>query len=319
MSDSASILPESKPAIIIPCHNRKATTLGCLERLKQIGVFPGFHILVVDDGSTDGTAEAIAREFPEVEVLQGSGDLYWTGAMELGMRHAHTAGASSFIWINDDTEVAAGAIEAITARAEETGGIVSGLGQVIVEAQDYSWYFPACYRGPSGLLVKEIDRTLDEIEVDTCRGNLVAISRKVVNLIGFPDGRRIPHFGGDTDYGLRASRAGLSVKILPRALVREIGLERTDNQSWLLGDTGVLRLWRNVFQKRNAFYPPMIFAYNYRHWGARGLIAAIRLYLKLAGISLLRILIPRSLRIRWFGRHSHAWKTLAPMRKDAAT
>ena len=45
--------------IIIPVHNRKAITLQCLNTLKNNGDLGQYHVVVVDDGSTDGTAEAI--------------------------------------------------------------------------------------------------------------------------------------------------------------------------------------------------------------------------------------------------------------------
>jgi glycosyltransferase involved in cell wall biosynthesis len=45
--------------IIIPVHNRKAITLKCLETLQNNGDLDKYHVIVVDDGSTDGTSLAI--------------------------------------------------------------------------------------------------------------------------------------------------------------------------------------------------------------------------------------------------------------------
>ena len=89
--------------IIIPVHNRKATTLTCLERLQQNGELARYSVVVVDDGSEDGTADAIATDYPEVTVLQGDGNLWWTGAITKGMEYAYEQGANFFIWLNDDT------------------------------------------------------------------------------------------------------------------------------------------------------------------------------------------------------------------------
>ena len=55
-------------AVIIPVHNRRETTLACLRRLTADGVPAWSRIVVVDDGSTDGTGEAVRVEFPDVEI-----------------------------------------------------------------------------------------------------------------------------------------------------------------------------------------------------------------------------------------------------------
>ena len=60
--------------IIIPVHNRKQITLKCLENLDKSGDLQQYHVVVVDDGSTDGTTEAINNLFPDVKVLPGDGN-----------------------------------------------------------------------------------------------------------------------------------------------------------------------------------------------------------------------------------------------------
>jgi glycosyltransferase involved in cell wall biosynthesis len=57
--------------VLIPIHNRKATTLKCLSNLyfsHDAGKFR-LHTVIIDDGSTDGSAEAIRAQFPEVTIL----------------------------------------------------------------------------------------------------------------------------------------------------------------------------------------------------------------------------------------------------------
>ena len=223
-----------RPALIIPCHNRKAITLNCFSILRDQGVLEDYQTILVDDGSTDGTADVMREQFPQVKILSGDGSLFWTGAIELGMRHAYAAGASSFVWLNDDSTVKRSSIDAIVARAEALGGIVSGQGRVVVESQNFEWFFPLFLNGKSKLSTVDVDLTEEEVSAATCRGNLVAVSRDVVDTIGFPDGKHIPHYGGDTDYGLRATAAGLPLRILTGAVVSEEGLIRNDNDSWLL-------------------------------------------------------------------------------------
>ncbi len=66
---------EKEPVyLIIPVHNRKNLTLGCLEHLTKTGDRQPYHIIVVDDGSTDGTGEDIKAQYPDVILLPGDGD-----------------------------------------------------------------------------------------------------------------------------------------------------------------------------------------------------------------------------------------------------
>lgn len=309
----------STPFIIIPAYNRRIVTLGCLAKLKEEAILPKWNVIIVDDGSTDGTSEAVWAQYPEVFLVHGTGDLFWTGAIELGMRFAFRRGATSFVWLNDDSIVDANSLETIVSRAEECGGMVSAQGLVIIERLNFVWHHPLIYRTRWGVLCKEPDLSQQEIRVDTCRGNLVALSRKVVETIGYPDGARIPHVNGDTDYGLRASRAGISVVIIPRAVVQEGELERPSAESWLLGERSVRAIWKSLRSKRSSFYPPMYWTYSTRHWGVRGVLLFSMPYLRLLGVTILRLLIPRRLLIALYGRHSASWKALAPLKAKAET
>ena len=94
--------------IVIPVHNRKAYTLGCLADLTK-QTLTEKRVIVVDDGSTDGTAELVARQFPDVIILTGNGSLWWAGAMNFGIRYVLdklTPDVDDFILaLNDDIQV----------------------------------------------------------------------------------------------------------------------------------------------------------------------------------------------------------------------
>jgi GT2 family glycosyltransferase len=68
----------TRVAAIVPVYNRRETTLQALRSLSRIdrtGV--DFRIFIVDDGSTDGTAQAIEKEFPDVVIVHGDGNLHY--------------------------------------------------------------------------------------------------------------------------------------------------------------------------------------------------------------------------------------------------
>ena len=107
----------SATKIILPVRNRRETTLRCLAHLRDTGVLAWAGAIVVDDGSTDGTPRAIQAQFSAVEVLSGDGQLFWTGAIALGMRHAVAQGAACCVWLNDDCLPTPGAVERLAEYA----------------------------------------------------------------------------------------------------------------------------------------------------------------------------------------------------------
>jgi GT2 family glycosyltransferase len=97
---------DAKIYVVVPVYNRKGYLerfLNCLRRQ----TFRNFAIIVVDDGSTDGTSELVTEQFPEVKLLQGDGNLWWTGAINVGIRYAMTQASTTdaVLVINDDLEV----------------------------------------------------------------------------------------------------------------------------------------------------------------------------------------------------------------------
>ena len=94
--------------IIIPVHNGLEYTKVCLNSLKENIVFAHLNdskvkIIVVDDGSADGTESWIKSNFPEVIILKGDGNLWWSGSINMGVRFAIEHLSCNFIlWWNND-------------------------------------------------------------------------------------------------------------------------------------------------------------------------------------------------------------------------
>jgi len=113
--------------IVTPVYNRRDITLQCLRSLSKIdnaGLL--IHVVIVDDGSTDGTEEAIRKQFPEVEVLKGDGTLHYTAGTNLGIQAALKKQPDYILAINNDSIFERDFLQRLVACAEENRRTVVG-------------------------------------------------------------------------------------------------------------------------------------------------------------------------------------------------
>lgn len=104
-------------AIVIVVWNGKDDTFECLESLGS-DTYPNKEIIVVDNGSSDGSAEEIRQRFPHVTVLATGKNLGFTGGNNVGIRYALEHGADYLYLLNNDTTVEPDALAALVAAAE---------------------------------------------------------------------------------------------------------------------------------------------------------------------------------------------------------
>ncbi len=189
-------------AALLTCFNRKEKTRKCLESL--IAVRPDCDVYLVDDGSTDGTSELIAELFPNVHIIKGSGDLYWSRGMHTAWKEALKGNYDYYLWLNDDVELHPFFIDELLSSMEKAGGncIVSGL----IGSLDGK---NILYGGSDAN--KQLLGESDEPQ-DICymNGNVVIVPKDVVNKIGIID-PVLHHDLGDVDYGLTATEHGIRV------------------------------------------------------------------------------------------------------------
>lgn len=132
-------------ATILTVHNRKQKTLSCLNHLyealdtynKRTENKLRLTIFLTDDGSTDGTAEAVSETFTlrDIHILKGSGSLFWAGGMRLAWQTAMAEDTKwdYFLLLNDDTDIFSDAFFSLFTADEyalrQSGrrGIVSGI------------------------------------------------------------------------------------------------------------------------------------------------------------------------------------------------
>jgi GT2 family glycosyltransferase len=211
-----------KLAILMTCFNRSESTVRCLTQISnQLGIEnASISIYLVDDGSTDGTTEKVRSNFPSVNVIQGTGDLYWNGGMRLAWQYALKQSHDHFLWINDDSYIFEDAIqrllkayEDLLERGENPGALVGSMASAETGKITYGGRSSVNRFNP--LKNKGIMEPGDKcIECDFINGNLTLIAGESVAKIGILSDK-FTHGMGDFDYGLRLKKAGLSCWVAP--------------------------------------------------------------------------------------------------------
>lgn len=208
-------------AVLITCFNRKQKTLDCLQALfNQVNVADvSLQVYLVDDGSTDGTGEAVQQKYPQVKVLQGDGNLFWNGGMRLAFDEASKDEPDFYLWLNDDTLLAPDALRTLLDtyyQLAETGlrkAIVAGSTRDPVTGV-YTYGGKVQSRWWHPLNLDSVEPTEKPQRCDTMCGNCVLIPREVAQVVGNLDPAFV-HYAGDWDYGLRAKQKGCTVWIAP--------------------------------------------------------------------------------------------------------
>ena len=275
--------------VILPVHNRREITLGCLRHLRDQGDLDWLEVIVVDDGSADGTGEAVRAEFPKVLLMHGHGGLWWTGAIRAGMEEAHRRGASCILWLNDDTLPYPNVLRRITSVALRDGCIASARGRVKLPSIEED--FKGLEKTRWGLRSKPNMPGDGILEVDACRGNCVAIPRSRDRKNRIPDSRHLPRYDGDTDYTMRARAHGIRCLMLVDAWADEIAHSGDLDASWLRAEIPFRLLWSALPNRGSGLYWRASLIYSLRHWGwVAGGFLFVRPYLKMATVTLVRLL-----------------------------
>jgi GT2 family glycosyltransferase len=200
--------------IVIPVFNRKKFTRECLESLR-IQSFKEFKTIVVDDGSTDGTGEMLRTEFPEVIVLNGDGNLFWTASTNMGIRYALEQGAGLIMTLNNDTTAPGNFLEKMMHWSQqEPEALLGALGVDAVSKKPYYGGELVNWKRGSGtylldVLKEEERKGLHKVSLFPGRGLL--IPRKVFDTIGLFDEKTFPHYAADYDFTLSAGRHGFKI------------------------------------------------------------------------------------------------------------
>ncbi len=221
-------------SIVIPVHNRKAYTQQCLACLSA-QTYRNFQIIVVDDGSTDGTDAMIYAEYPDAVLLKGDGNLWWTEATNWGIRYAQEhqdrQQTNFVLTLNDDTRVNPNYLQTMLDAYDKYQPCLVGSPSVDNDNPDKLEYAGSSFElytasghhlsEDYGNSYRELVRRTDHVESHSLPGRGTLIPMQVFDKIGLFDSKNYIHYMADIEFSVRARKAGYRLIVNAASLVYE--------------------------------------------------------------------------------------------------
>lgn len=175
--------------------------------------YENYAVIVVDNGSEDGSCERIEMKYPAVDLIKNTHNLGYAGGNNVGMRLAMEKGAE-YIWLlNDDATVSPDCLKLMVEAAEGESeiGLVSPIVYYFENAS--KWQFAGSYINWKPFILRFPDRGKEIGEEfqkgrDVCLwGTALLIKRKLIQKIGYLKDEYFAYWE-DTEYSLRSMRSG---------------------------------------------------------------------------------------------------------------
>lgn len=258
-----------KISIITPVYNGVEHTIEYLNSLSKME-YSNYEIVIVDDGSTDDSSAIIARDFPCVRLLKGDGNLWWSGGTNMGIRDAIERGADYILTMNNDVKVAPDVLDRLIECALEKPSAIVGGKIYFMDDPERIWSAGGRLSWWNGKTLVQVghgqlnrDEFCHRTQMDFLTGMNVLIPAAVFAKIGYYDDVNFPQYHADSEFTLRARKAGVPILFEPSAKVWN-RVESTFMQRFLADrkfDFGTIRELLTSFRS-----PMRLSCYWLLHW-----------------------------------------------------
>lgn len=240
---------------LLTCFNRRDKTLASLQALQDsVGLGAvRLEAVLVDDGSSDGTADAVRQRFPWVHVVVNEGRPYfWCRGMNKALAEAIKRKPEVYLLLNDDTMLQPDALARLLACERQQRAADGGPLLIVGSTKDersgllsYGGQRQIAQSRPTSFQKVQPGDAPERLH--TFNGNIVLMPADAVARVGNLD-PVFEHGMGDFDYGLRARRAGVGLWLAP-------GFHGTCNNNPEAGtfkddSQGVLQRWRQMLHRK---------------------------------------------------------------------
>jgi GT2 family glycosyltransferase len=215
--------------VIIAVHNRLNLTLNCLNSLRRQKKSEKLNIIVIDDGSTDGTSQYLKKNYPSITILKGNGFLFSAGCFQLGIEYILKISKSNdwVLLVSNDSELSPNAIsELVHLSKSKNRKILAGALAVSLKDKKtiirsgtivQSWFFNKTKHIYEDLRIDQINNR-DSIKVDFIPGRCLLHPIEMFEQVGNYDSETFKHYGNDEEFAIRAKKNGYLSYLCPLSL-----------------------------------------------------------------------------------------------------
>lgn len=270
--------------VLMPVFNRLALTRSMLDCLRAQRADEPLSIVVVNDGSTDGTAEYLNTQ-KDITVLQGDGSLWWAGAIDLALRRVLES-ASERDWlllVNNDTRIESGFVQMLIDTARHHAP--SAVGSVIRDMEPSHRLLsigprinPWCFRVKDAIEDPPHGAGVDVVPVDALSGRGVLYPVSALRHVKGMRARYLPHYLADYELAIRVRSAGWRLLVSTKAAVYS-----ADEYGNAYRASG---LWDRLFSVRSSAFLPAQLGF---WWSASSPVQRLTLPLRAAVHTLIRL------------------------------
>jgi len=234
--------------VVTAVHNRHETTKTFINNLKK-QTFENWFLLLVDDGSTDGTSQMVEKSVKNHKILNGDGNLWWAGALQMAYNWiVNNSNDDDIIYIaNDDIEIPFDFIEtALKILSNNPLSLLSATGINI----DKNTIGDSPIK--NNYLTFKSKTEIYDGSADCCTTRSIFIKVKDFIKTGGFRPKLLPHYGSDYEFTIRAHRKG--IKIIGNANLKYYYSEETSgNKKYLTENTK--SAFHKLFMKKSIFNP----------------------------------------------------------------
>jgi len=248
-------MTKPKIYILLPVHNRRATTRNFVASLSAQS-YRNFHLVLIDDGCTDGTVEMVRETVGALTVISGNGNWWWAGSLQQGylwLKLRALDASDLVLIINDDTEF-------------EADFLQNAVG--LMQGRDRTMLLAWCYCRDTGKLLEagvhvDWSRLSFDLAASPSEINCLSTNGLCMSLYDFlaTGGFRpalLPHYASDYEFSIRAHRKGMKLVSDP---AWHLKLDQNASGYHQLDVGCFFESLRRIFTKKSTHNPLMLTAF----------------------------------------------------------